>query len=423
MNTLYLRIPPKHIASWPHTALGYAVCTHDGSLVREGSSTLSELSSFISNSTIVLLVAAPDVTLLELTIPPMPDAKLKLALPNLVEDQLVCDAAECVLLLGARSDATNLTPKPDPQKHEGSKRVIAVAQRSWLQQLSASLFALGANQIRAFPDQLCVPLNKGQASACIYEDAATGVCLALRFNENAGVGMLMDAALTIDEYVTTIAMLAPPGPVVLYVAAKSIGAYRNAISANPAWQERFSVSEATWSGTIGAAKSVNFNLMAGLHTAQTHRIQWKLWRWPLILASLVLVVNIGFLNYDYWSLKREAQSVKQAMLQTYRTAFPKESVILFPLEQMRKNLDLAERTSGQASADDFTMLLTQLGSVWSSPEAGQIPKLVSIEYKDHALLLQVKGELPQKQIQPLFDEKGLVLKKNSAETWQVRNAK
>ena len=386
--------------------------------MREGRSTLVELSSFISNSTIVLLVAASDVTLLELNIPPMPEAKLKLALPNLVEDQLMCDASECVLMLGAKSNAA-----PDTSKQESSKRVIAVAQRSWLQQLSASLFALGANQIRAFPAQLCVPLNKDQTSAYLNEDTSKGVCLTLRFNENGGVGVLMDADLNIDEYLTAIVIMAPVGKVALYVPVKLLAASKSAIKANPAWNERFSVSEATWSGTLAAAKSVSFNLMAGLHTAQTHRIQWQLWRWPLILVSAVLLINIGFLNYDYWNVKREAQAVKQAMLQTFKTTFPKESVILFPLEQMRKNLDLAERGSGQASPDDFTLLLSQFGTVWSSLDAAQLPKLVSIEYKDHALTLQVKGDMPQKQIQVSFDEKGLVLKKNNAETWQVRNAK
>ena len=50
-------------------------------------------------------------------------------------------------------------------------------------------------------------------------------------------------------------------------------------------------------------------------------------------------------------------------------------------------------------------------------------KLVSVEYKDHALVLEVKGDVPQKELQSALDEKGLVLKKNNAESWQVRSAK
>ena len=111
------------------------------------------------------------------------------------------------------------------------------------------------------------------------------------------------------------------------------------------------------------------------------------------------------------------------MLQTYKASFPKDTVVVFPLEQMRKNLDIAQRSSGQPSADDFTMLLTQFGAAWNTLNADQLPKLVSIEYKDHALVLQLKGPVPQKELQLALDTKGLVLKKNNAEVWQVRNAK
>ena len=162
--------------------------------------------------------------------------------------------------------------------------------------------------------------------------------------------------------------------------------------------------------------------MAGLNNAQTNRIQWQIWRWPLVLVSLVLLVNIAGLNYDYWSLKREAQALRQGMIQTYKATFPKETVVLFPLEQMRKNLDIAQRGSGQASPDDFTLLLTQFSQAWNALPADKVPKLVSVEYKDHGLVLQIKGSMPQKELQLQLDAKALELKKNNAEIWQVRNA-
>jgi general secretion pathway protein L len=218
-------------------------------------------------------------------------------------------------------------------------------------------------------------------------------------------------------------MLAKPGPIALYLPAGRVNDYKTAINADPALEERINVQEATWTNTVQAARSVGFNLMAGLNNAQTSRIQWQTWRWPLILASLVLIVNITALNYDYWNLKREAQALRLGMMQTYKATFPKDTVVVFPLEQMRKKLDLAQRNSGQPSPDDFTLLLTQFGDAWNAVGANRVPKLVSIEYKDHALVLQVKGDMPQKELQTEFDSRGLVLKKNNADVWQVRNAK
>ncbi|MET3120467.1 general secretion pathway protein L [Oxalobacteraceae bacterium GrIS 2.11] len=409
MNTLYLRIPPKHTASWPDTALSFAVSSLEGNILREGRSTLKELAASISKSNVVLIIAATDVTLLELSIPPMPEAKLKLALPNLVEDQLMGDPAECVLLLGAKSASSN-------------KRSVAVAQRSWLQQLSASLFALGANQVKAVPAQLCLPWKKDQCSASL-EGQLPDATLTLRFGEESGVGIMLEPEQKLEECLATIAMLAPAGPITLQLPFASVNELKAVIKDHADWEQRFTVSETKWSATVQAVKLAGFNLMAGLNSAQTNRIQWQMWRWPLILATLVLLVNIGALNYDYWNLKREAQALKQGMLQTYKATFPKETVVVFPLEQMRKNLDVAQRGAGLPSPDDFTLLLTQFGAAWNTLGPNNLARLVSIEYKERGLLVQIKGEMPQKQLQPELDSRGLVLKKNNAEIWQVKVAK
>ncbi|PRC92863.1 Type II secretion system (T2SS), protein L [Solimicrobium silvestre] len=379
--------------------------------MREGHSTLAELSTTISKSNVVLLIAASDVTLLELSIPPMPEAKLKLALPNLVEDQLMCDSAECVLLLGVKPLSS-------------TKRTIAVAQRSWLQQLSGSLFALGANRIKALPAQLCLPFKSGQSSVRLAEHAQD-LCanLSMRFDVDSGVGMLLEPEQNAQERLSVIAMLTPPGAIALQISGELVGEYKTAIDANPAWAERMTVQGFNWVSTIQAAKTVSFNLMAGLNTAQTNRIQWKIWRWPLVLATLVLLVNIIGLNNEYWSLKREAQALKTGMTQTYKVSFPTETVIPAPLDQMKKHLDLAQRNSGQGGSDDFTLLLSQFGAAWSAMNAAQLPKLVSIEYKDHGLVLQIKGEMPQQALAQELSAKGLILKKNNEEIWQVRNAK
>ena len=408
MNTLYLRIPSRHGATWPFAALDYAVATQEGSVIRQGKSTLAELAGSLSRSNVVLLLAAADVTLLELSIPPMSEAKLKSALPNLVEDQLMSDTKECVLLLGTKT-ATG-------------KRSVAVAQRSWLQQLSSHFFALGASQVRALPEQLCLPWKKGQCSVRL-EDPAVDASLTLRFAEENGAGLLQEPGQSLAELVASAVMLAPPGAMVLQVPSGRASEYKALLQTSAEWQERCTVQESSWADTVQAAKAVGFNLLAGLNSAQTQRVQWQLWRWPLVLALLVLLLNVAALNFDYWTLKRAAQGLRQSMLQTYRSSFPKETVVLFPLEQMSKNLDAARRNSGQASPDDFTLLLTGFGAAWTAVNAAQLPKLVSVEYKDRALLLEVKGELPQKELQAALDVRGLILKKNNAEIWQVRNAK
>lgn len=379
--------------------------------MREGQSTLTELAKDIIKSKIVLFIAAADVTLLEITIPAIPEAKLKLALPNLVEDQLIGESFDSLLCL-----------LPKQANHEESnKRVVAVAQRTWLQQLSDSLYALGANHVKALPAQLCIPYEDGYCSVFWEEfEQNSSLHYSLRSGVNNGIGILLTAPQSIEEHLSATMLLSPSTPVLLQLPNHAVAEYQAAVDANPLWADRVKIQEINWTMMLDAAKKVGSNLMAGLNSAQTSRIQWQMWRWPLVLASVVLLINIVALNIEYWGLKREANALKMSMTQTYKMSFPKSAVVAFPLDQMKKNLEIAQRNSGQPASYDFTVLLTEFGSAWSAINPAQLPKITSIEYKDRSLVIQVKGDMPQEELKKALSIKGLNLKKNNAETWQVR---
>jgi general secretion pathway protein L len=412
LNTLYLRIPAKLEATWPEGTLAYALCSKDGAILREGRSTLTELAKDIFKSKIVLLIAASDVTLLEITIPAIPEAKLKIALPNLVEEQLISDSAECVLMLVAKqaNSETGIA--------HSNKRVVAVVDRNWLEQLSASLYALGAGYVKALPAQLCCPLQNGHCSV-FMEEYGQNLHYSLRFGVDKGIGMLLESEQGVENRLTTISLFSPPGPILLQLPKDLMGVYKAAIDANPTWADRFTVMETNWLVTIAEVKKISLNLMSALNSAQKSQIQWRIWRWSFALAALTLIVNLVGLNVEYWGMNREASTLKAGMAQTYKKSFPKATVVPYPLDQMRKNLQIAQRNSGQAAADDFTVLLTGFGSAWSSTP--QVPKIETIEYKDRALLVQVKGDMPQEALKKALSFKGLSLKKNSAEVWQVKS--
>jgi general secretion pathway protein L len=417
LNTLYLRIPANLATTWPDGALEYALCSKDGAILRQGRATLIELSKDIFKAKIVLIIAAADVTLLEITIPVIPEAKLKLALPNLVEDQLLSDSADSVLLLVARQ------ANSEAGSENTNQRVVAVALRSWLQQLSTSLYALGASYVKALPAQLCMPYQPGHCTLLVEEFGQdVSMQYALRFDVDKGVGILLEFEQNVQKRLSTISLLAPPGPILLQLPNEVMEVYKAAIADNPIWAERITLVEFNWPNTIAEVKKTHLNLMSALNSAQVSRIQWRMWRWPIALAGLTLLVNLIGLNVQYWSVKREAQALRLGMAQTYKKTFPKDTVVPYPLDQMKKKLQIAQRNSGQAASYDFTVLLTEFGSAWSTLSPSQLPKIESIEYKDQSLLLQVKGDLPQEALKKALDDKGLNLKKNNAEVWQVKEA-
>lgn len=400
-----------HAADWPNDAVNYALCSKDGAILREGRGTLTELAKDIFKSKVTVLIAASDVTLLEISIPTMPEAKLRQALPNLVEDHLMSDSSENVLLLVAKQ-----------ANGDANKRVVAVAGRDWLQQISTSLYALGATYVKALPAQLCLPYKNAHYVAQLEQFAQNpSTHCSLRSGVDSGAGVLLESGQGVDHYLSTISLLSPTGPIVLQLPAELMDEYGSAIRSNPAWSDRMTIEETNWSSTIAESTKVSVNLMAGLNSAQRSRIKWKIWRWPLVLGGVTLLINVIGLNGEYWGLKREAQALKTGMAQTYKASFPKDAVSPFPLEQMKKNLEIAQRNSGQAASYDFTVLLTGFGSAWRSINADKLPKIASIEYKERALVVQVKGSMPQEELRKALLAKNLSLKKVNAEVWQIKD--
>ncbi len=119
-NTLYLRLPLRSkAASGPHNSSLAIALAMSGRPLRTATASLNELAPQLTQvADVVLLVAASDVTLLRLAVPPLSAPRLQAALPSLVEDRIIGDATEC---------AISASPETDGQ------RLIAVSDRAWLQ--------------------------------------------------------------------------------------------------------------------------------------------------------------------------------------------------------------------------------------------------------------------------------------------------
>ncbi len=91
-NTItYLRLPPRttidRALNIADIALPYAVALR-GKLLQTGITSLSQSGLALGDAyTVVLLIAASDVTLLRAEVPPLPAHRLHLVLPALLEDR------------------------------------------------------------------------------------------------------------------------------------------------------------------------------------------------------------------------------------------------------------------------------------------------------------------------------------------------
>lgn len=436
MSSLYIRLPPLAIAdSAPllqACACPFALVSDGGKIEREGVEVLSVLSEIITRTPrVALLVDGSNITLLRVKVPPLSAARLKAALPNLVEEQLLCDPAECIIVAGGLSDGL---------------RTLAVMQRAWLELLEQTFSALGALQIAVLPVQLCLPYQSGSATAAINV-RNSDIELTLRLSEQDGIGLVIGPDLLEEgaeqnasaarEAIRALCAVVPSVPVTLYVPPSLLSTYQEAANLN----KRISVLADNWSHWVAAARVTTLDLMAGLGTGAAARLNWRPWRWPLVLAVALVLFNAAALNIEWWRMQGEGDSLRMLMVQIYKSAYPKESVILDPLMQMQQKNASAKRHSGLAAADDFTAITAAFGEAWADITPGKLP-IAALDYRDRSLLVRIKSvlshaegqssEVSAQQMKAALAKRGLSLvtggRKRSAEqtgevVWQIRGAK
>jgi general secretion pathway protein L len=417
MTTLYIRMIPKTAVSdaesWLAASCPFALAADAGGIQREGMATLAELRSIVpSAQRVVILLAASDVTLLQVQVPPMSPAKLKAALPGLVEERLIADPADCALVAGAAGA-------------DGS-RTVAVVQRDWLDNLVATFVSFGARKLAVVPLQLCLPYQEGQAFAAVH-DIAGELELTLRIAECEGVGLAIypEAGEPAEHAVMqTVQAMTAQRPLALYVPQSQLQDYRQAVAREEGLAERIAIHAESWDAWIDGAAQANIDLTAGRQDASGAKFDWRKWRWPVTLATLLLAVNILALNIDWWRMSNEADQLRASMTQIYRKTFPKDTVIVDPLAQMKQKLGGGQR----GAPDDFTTLAAAFGEALNSA-GGTAANIAALEYKDRSLQVRLKpgSTPPTEQMKAALASRNLALETGPAQAgatvWQIRSAR
>ncbi len=398
MTTLYIRHPAK--ADHDGAQCQFALVADGGALLQQGAGALAGMQDLVASCRkVVLLVAAADVTLLQVTVPPLSNARLKAALPSLVEDHVLGDTDECVLVAA-------------PAQSADGQRTIAVVQRAWLDVIVKALLAQGARSVSAVPAQLCLPVLPGNVTAAIGPHDLT-----LRHALHAGMGLVMTAppALALQ----TVRAMAGDMPLSLYVPASQLEQYQAlAAGASPA----VTVEADHWHHWIAGSKTTALDLVTGLAGGGTRARDMTQWRWPLRIAALAVIVNLAGINIEWLRLKREADSVRQGMLQAFKAAYPKDP-IQDPLLQMQRNVAAAKAAGGQQAADEFTAIAAAFGE--AARALGKPPGIATMEYRDRALTIKLRPDTTTPaaaaQLNGSLAQRGLVLTESNGGIWLIRS--
>jgi general secretion pathway protein L len=162
LSTLIVFLPPRDPAvpsqEWQLPDMPFLLLDRSGRKERAGRAALAFLPRA---SATVLIVAARDVLMLAAALPPLKGQRLRQALPNVVEDQMIQDPQTCHIAL-------------DPQPLAGGGRALAVIDRAWFRFLVEAFTAAGHRNLRAVPVTRCLPALPSGLSRATAVEAASG---------------------------------------------------------------------------------------------------------------------------------------------------------------------------------------------------------------------------------------------------------
>jgi len=375
----------------------YAMVGDGGNVMQQGAGSLRGLADLAAGARrVVLLLAASDVTLVHVKVPPLPAAKLRAALPGLVEDLILSDPADCAIVAA-------------PAVSPDGTRTIAVVQRAWFEALVKSVLALGVRSVGALPLQLCLPLQPGGASAAIESRE-----LAVRTGLYEGLGLALDEAPA--AALATARALAAGAPLTVYAPPALVEELRNAAAGmSPA----VTVEAESWTDWIAGAKSTTLDLVPALGSAGMQKRDWQQWRWAVRLAVAAVVINLIGLNVQWLRLKREADAVRQSINQTFKAAYPNQPIV-DAVAQMKQNVSRARASGGQVGANEFTFQAAAFGEAVRA--VARKPAVASLEFRDGGSIIKVRPDsfdrATLEQLRVAMAARGLTLT-DEGPTWRL----
>ncbi|MGN7983033.1 type II secretion system protein GspL [Burkholderia sp. 22313] len=434
MSTLIVSLPPREPAvplqEWQWPELPFTLVDKAGQVQRAGRAALALLPRATAT---LLIVAARDVLLLAATVPPLKGPKLRQALPNIVEDQLIQDPLGCHIAL-------------DPVALPDGRRVLAVVDRAWFRTICDAFTAAGHRHLSAVPATRCLPAPRTPAAAAAQDAPAADDAPQAVAVTDAAEPLARPTAVAA---VLGLATAVEPALVEAGAQPAAAGAPRLELAiARGALGEGFAAPASRAGGTLAAlsgggdvelyelgepgaeprlaslgradgpllpgAQPLSFDAFARRALAERFDLcqfefESQPWRFdratvkrlrvPIALVAATLGVAVIGMNLHWWKLSRERDALSAQITETLLSAFPKTTTVLDPPAQMQRQLDQLRVAAGELSPNDFLALSSGL-----SRSMGALPLngIASLDYHDRRLDVGFK---PEVKVDPDFPQR------------------
>lgn len=327
-------------------------------------------------SAVDLVFDTADVFVAAVDAPKLADARLRQALPNLLEDRLLTDAADCHFAFTPVARAgTTTTIASQP------KLPVAVIDRGLLTRALDALTDAGYRPRAAYSEIYVVPAPAAGVLS-VRLDRGHGVARSARHD---GFAFEFDGQNM------------PPA---LYLAIRQLGvrqlrAFGHEAGKLTSFAEQLGVSvDVSVNEVDPTATEAAVNLLQGpfapsgmLGGLALPKLSATAVKVPLMWAGVGVAVFIAGMNAYWLKLDSEQGAIRGQMENAFRSVFPEINSVSDPIEQTRRSLGTLRARAGIPSADDFSVLNVQATQLLANAPVGAV---AGVEYRDGKLRVKFK---------------------------------
>jgi general secretion pathway protein L len=374
-------VPPRRsFGSKGHMSTGAVV-----SYVAPGSgATAAEtpLALLPKANSIDLVFDPADVFITAIEPPKLSEGKLRLALPNMLEDRLLADPTDCHFAFNIPRGGTGTTTIAAMPRMP-----VAVIDRGVLTHALDACAEAGYRVRAAYSEIYTVPAP------------AAGV-LSVRVDRGRGVAR----SATHDGFAFDLE--GDDVPAALALAIRQLGVRRiqvygretaklSAMASTLNVQVDVAPSEVDLGSIDGAVNLLQGSFaQAGMLgslmplAGRAAGLRGASLKVPLIWSAIGATVAIAGMNAYWLKLESESKALKQQMENAFRTNFPESTAIVDPVLQTKRQLNDLRARAGLPSANDFSVLNARTALLLTAAPLGSV---TAIDYRDGALKVKFKG--------------------------------
>ena len=347
-----------------------------------------------------------DVFVTAIEPPKLAEGKLRLALPNMLEDRLLAEAADCHFAFNVPRGGTGTTTIAAMPKMP-----VAVIDRGLLTRALDACTEAGYRVRAAYSEIYTVPAP------------AAGV-LSVRVDRGRGVAR----SATHDGFAFELGGDGVPATLALAVrqlGVRRIRAYGREAGRLTAFADALNVEvDVTAHEADAASADTAVNLLQGSFaqggmfgslmpsSSQLMAVRRGSLKVPLTWAAIAIAVAVAGMNAYYYKLESESRSIREQMETAFRSSFPETTAVVDPVLQTQRQLGELRARAGIPSANDFSVLNARTALLLSSAPLGAVS---GMEYRDGSLKVKFRpgvGDNPalQNSLRSAAVQQGLTIR-------------